>query len=119
MAGVVIIHALEDGAPAHALAEKLDALGYQTATDLTPSGALREIVGEADVIVALWSPRSTGRADLVGEAAYARGLGRLIHARMHNTPPPREFASDPQIDLTGWKGNDEFPGWRNLQAAIE
>jgi hypothetical protein len=120
MAGVVIIHALEDGAPAHALAEKLDALGYQASTDLFPhGGVLRERVEEADVVVALWSPRSTARPDLVGEAAYARGLGRLVHARMHNTPAPREFANDPQIDLTGWKGNDDFPGWLNLQAALE
>jgi len=119
MAGVVIIHAPEDSAPAHALATKLRALGHETATDLTAPKLLRGAMSSADAVVALWSPRSTANEDLVAEAAFARGAGRLIHARMHNTPPPGRFAADPSIDLTGWRGDDAFAGWLNLKAAIE
>lgn len=119
MAGVVILHAQEDGAPAHALAAKLRALGMETVTDTPPGPGLRRAIGDADAVVALWSPRSAARGDLVDEAAFARGLGLLIHARMQNTPAPGEFVSDPTIDLTGWRGEDAFSGWRNLRAAVE
>ncbi|MBI1187422.1 MAG: TIR domain-containing protein [Alphaproteobacteria bacterium] len=118
MAGVVIIHAQQDSAPAHALATKLRALGHETATDLTPR-LMRGAMGGAEVAVALWSPRSAGNADLVAEARHARGAGKLIHARMHNTPAPELFRGDPSIDLTGWRGDDAFAGWLNLKAAIE
>ncbi|MGE0045277.1 MAG: toll/interleukin-1 receptor domain-containing protein [Hyphomonadaceae bacterium] len=119
MAGVVILHAQEDGAPAHALAAKLRALGFETVTDAPPGPGLRRAIDNSEAVVALWSPRSAPRADLVGEAAYARDLGVLIHARMQNMPAPAQFSADPTIDLTGWRGEDSFPGWRNLQAAVE
>lgn len=118
MAGVVIIHAQEDSAPAHALATKLRALGHETATDLTPR-LMRGAMGSAEVAVALWSPRSAASADLIAEARHARAAGKLIHARMHNTPTPDAFRGDPSIDLTGWRGDDAFAGWLNLKAAIE
>jgi hypothetical protein len=118
MAGVVIIHAQEDSAPAHALATKLRALGHETATDLTPR-LMRGAMGSAEVAVALWSPRSAANADLIAEARHARASGKLIHARMHNTPAPDLFRGDPTIDLTGWRGDDAFAGWLNLKAAIE
>lgn len=119
MTGVVILHANEDAAPAQALAAKLGALGYEVATGLTPGPGLRAELMDAQAVIALWSPRSAGATDLVSAAAFAHGLGRLIHARMHNTPLPAEFSASPSVDLTGWRGDDDFSGWRNLRAALE
>ena len=118
MTRVVILHAAEDSAPARALAEKLRMMRLSSVYDETPGPALREAMEEAICTIALWSPRAASRPDLIGEAAFALNTGRLVHVRMHNAEPPLEFSQDPSVNLTGWRGEDEFPGWRDLAAAV-
>ncbi|MBL8548484.1 MAG: toll/interleukin-1 receptor domain-containing protein [Hyphomonadaceae bacterium] len=117
MAGVVIINAREDGAPAQALAEKLGALGLQASFSLGGE-MLRDAAVRGDVVIALWSPHSYFRNELIDAAALARDQHRLVHARMQNTPIPNEFEHDGSIDLTGWRGEENFQPWRQLLNAV-
>src|SRR5262249_32021855 len=37
---------------------------------------------------------------------------------MQNAANPDEFAHEPSIDLTGWRGEDEFGPWRELARVV-
>jgi len=71
-------------------------------------------VRDAAVTLALWSPRSISQADIAEEVSFARSRGRLLHVKMQNAAPPEAFTGEPMHDLTGWRGEDFFPGWRGL-----
>lgn len=104
--------------PARALADKLTAMRLTPMIELPPGDALRQAVAEAGAVVALWSPQSAGEAALAAEVELVLKTGKLINARMQNTPAPEAFKAAPTIDLTGWRGEDDFPGWRALAEAI-
>ena len=117
MATVVIIHAAEDTLPARALAEKLRLAKLTVTLELPPGEPLREAVRGANAVVALWSPRSVEQSAIVDEVVAARSKG-VIHARMQNAANPAQFRNDKSIDLTGWRGEEEFPAWRDLAKAV-
>lgn len=118
MPTVVIIHAAEDALPARALAEKLRGVKLTPVIEQPPGEALRAAVRDAAVTLALWSPRSVLQAALIDEAASARSKSRVIHARMQNAATPSQFANEQSIDLTGWRGEEEFAGWRQLAETV-
>lgn len=118
MPSVVIIHAAEDALPARALAEKLRTARLTPVIEQPPGEALRQKVREAAVTLALWSPRSTGQNALIEEVSFAKSKSKVVHARMQNAPVPDAFKSEKTIDLTGWRGEDDFPAWRDLAKLI-
>ncbi len=118
MASVVIIHAAENALPARALADKMRAMRLTPVIEVPPGDALREAISSAVAAVALWSPQSVEQHAIVSEADYANQTGKLINARMQNTPAPGQFRAAPTIDLTGWRGEDTFPGWRALAEQV-
>ncbi|MES1156784.1 MAG: TIR domain-containing protein [Alphaproteobacteria bacterium] len=113
----MIIHAPEDTPPARALAEKLRQMGLQAVVEPTGESSRQAMRGAA-AVVALWSPRSTASAAVMDDVRFARSLGPVLHARMQNSTAPMDFANEGSIDLTGWRGEDEFPAWRNLAKAV-
>lgn len=116
MASVVIIHAAENALPARALAEKLRAMRLTPVIELPPGDALKQAVSEAAAVIGLWSPQSASQPGILEEA---QGAGdKLINARMQNTAAPAQFGAAPTIDLTGWRGEDSFPGWRALAVQV-
>ncbi|MFT3726233.1 MAG: toll/interleukin-1 receptor domain-containing protein [Terricaulis sp.] len=118
MATALIIHAPEDALPARALAEKLRAAKLTVVLEKAAGDEVREAAKTAQVTVALWSPRSVGSAGLIDDVAFARGKTKLVHAQMQNAQTPQQFASDKSVNLTGWRGEDEFAPWRELANAI-
>jgi hypothetical protein len=118
MPTVVIIHAGEDTLPARALAEKLRAAKLTPVLEQTSSEALREAVKTAPVAIALWSPRSVAHAALAEEVSFARGKTKLLHAVMQNAAAPDQFRSDKIVNLTGWRGEEDFPAWRELAKLV-
>jgi len=117
MPTVVIIHAAEDTLPARALAEKVRQAKLDVV--LEKSGdELRDAVKAANVTIALWSPRSATQAELADDAAFARGKTKLIHASMQSASAPDQFRADPTVNLTGWRGEDDFPAWRDLAKLV-
>jgi hypothetical protein len=118
MATVAIIHAAEDALPARALAEKLRQAKLTVVLEKQPGEDLRGALKDAKVTVALWSPRSNAQQALIEDASFAKGKTKLIHACMQNAPAPDAFRSDKIVNLTGWRGEDDFPAWRELAKLV-
>ncbi|ANP44974.1 toll/interleukin-1 receptor domain-containing protein [Candidatus Viadribacter manganicus] len=118
MPSVVIIHAAEDTLPARALAEKLRQAQLQVVLEKSPGEELRNAIKGAPVTIALWSPRSSQSAELAEEAKFARGKTTVYHALMQSAQAPEAFRGDRAVNLTGWRGEDEFPAWRELAKLI-
>jgi hypothetical protein len=117
MATVVLIHAPADTTPARALADKLRQA--QVKVVVGSSGPeLRQLLMDAPVAIALWSPNAVNDPSVVDDATYARATSRLVHACMQNTQAPGLFGGDPVINLTGWRGEDDFAPWRELAAIV-
>jgi hypothetical protein len=114
MPSVVIIHAAEDTLPARALAEKLRQAQVQVILEKPPGEELRAAVKGAPVTIALWSPRSTASGELAEEVKFARGKSNVFHALMQSAQAPDAFRGDKSVNLTGWRGEDEFAPWREL-----
>jgi hypothetical protein len=118
MASVAIIHAAEDALPARALAEKLRQAKLTVILEKT-GDELRNAVKDAKVTVALWSPRSTGQPALVEDTNFAKGKSKVIHALMQNAAAPDPFRGEKAVvNLTGWRGEDDFPAWRELAKLV-
>ncbi len=118
MPSVVIIHAAEDTLPARALAEKLRQAQLQVVLEKSPGEELRNAIKSAPVTIALWSPRSAQNDELAEEVKFARGKSTVFHALMQSAPAPEAFRSDRSVNLTGWRGEDEFAPWRELAKLI-
>src|SRR5690348_14042190 len=111
MATVAIIHAAEDALPARALAEKLRAAKLTVLLEKAPGEEQRNAAKEAKVTIALWSPRSVSQPAIVEDANFARGKSKVIHATMQNAAAPGSFGGDKIVNLTGWRGEDDFAAW--------
>ncbi len=118
MSTVAIIHAAEDTLPARALAEKLRQGKLAVVLEKQPGEQLRSAVQGAKVTIALWSPRSVAQPELVEDATFARGKSKLVHAVMQNAAAPEPFRNEKIANLTGWRGEDAFPGWRELAKLV-
>ncbi len=114
MATVVIIHAADDTLPARALAEKLRGAKLQVILERPPGEQLREGVKSSAVTIALWSPRSVSQPDLIDEVAFAKGKSKVVHALMQSAAAPEQFRGEQAVNLTGWRGEDDFKAWREL-----
>lgn len=118
MPTVVIIHAAEDTLPARALAEKLRQARLTVVLEKPPGEDLRNEVKNASVAIALWSPRSVAQAALIEETNFARSKSKVFHACMQSAPTPEQFRSDKSVNLTGWRGEDDFQPWRELAKLV-
>jgi len=118
MASVVVIHAAEDTLPARALAEKLRQAKLTVTLERPPGDELREAVKASAVTIALWSPRSVGQAPLVEEVQFAKGKSKVVHATMQSAALPDPFRNEQAVNLTGWRGEDDFGPWRELADAV-
>ncbi|HRP10375.1 MAG TPA: hypothetical protein PLK37_05020 [Terricaulis sp.] len=116
MPSVVIIHAADDALPARALGEKLRLANLTPVIEKAPGEERQNAVKNAALAIALWSPRSVADAGVAGDVAFAAGRGQLVHACMQSVQPPGDFRGAEWVDLTGWRGEDEFPAWRQLAA---
>jgi hypothetical protein len=117
MATIVIIHAADDTLPARALAEKLRQAKLTVVLE-KHGDELRDAAKSAQAGVALWSPRSAADASMVDDVNFARGKTKVVHALMQNTQLPDAFRGDKAANLTGWRGEDDFAGWRELAKLV-
>ncbi len=118
MPTVVIIHAAEDTLPARALAEKLRLAKLTVVLEKPPGAELRDALNDAQISIALWSPRSVSQGALIEDASFARGKTKMFHACMQSAPTPDQFRGDRSVNLTGWRGEDDFAGWRELAKLV-
>jgi len=118
MPTVVIVHAAEDTLPARALAEKLRQAKLTVVLEKPSGDELRDAIKGAPVTIALWSPRSVQQQTLVDDVGFARGKSKVFHACMQSAPVPDQFRSDKSVNLTGWRGEDDFAPWRELAKLV-
>jgi hypothetical protein len=118
MPTVVIIHAAEDTLPARALAEKVRQAKLSVVLEKPPGEDLRTAVKSAPVTIALWSPRSVAQPALIEEVSFARGKSKVLHALMQSAQAPDQFRGDKAVNLTGWRGEDNFQAWRELAKLV-
>lgn len=118
MPTVAIVHAGEDTLPARALAEKLRAVRLDPVLERGTGDELRNAVKDAVVTIALWSPTSVSQQALVDDVSFARGKSKVVHATMRNAEAPASFRNDRTVNLTGWKGDDDFPAWLELATIV-
>ncbi len=118
MSTVAIIHAAEDALPARALAEKLRQAKLTVLLEKAAGEEQRNAAKDAKVTLALWSPRSNSQPALVEDAQFAKSKSKLVHACMQNAPAPDAYKNDKIVNLTGWRGEDDVPAWRELAKLI-
>lgn len=118
MPSVVIIHAADDALPARALGEKLRQANLTPVIEKAAGEERQAAIKNAAVTIALWSPRSSADQGVATDVAFARTKGKLVHAGMQSVQPPGDFRSEQWVDLTGWRGEDEFAGWRQLAGLV-
>jgi hypothetical protein len=118
MATVVLIHAPEDATPARALGDKLRQARLNVVLGLPAGPELRQALTGAPVTLALWSPNALRDPAIVDDVTYARAASKVVHATMQNAPVPELFAGEPAVNLTGWRGQDDFGPWRQLAAIV-
>lgn len=118
MPSVVIIHAAEDALPARALGEKLRSANLTPVIEKAAGEERQGAVKNAALAVALWSPRSIADEGVAGDVGFANAKGKVVHACMQSVQPPAEFRGGDWVDLTGWRGEDEFPAWRQLASLV-
>lgn len=118
MPSVVIIHAADDALPARALGEKLRLANLTPVIEKAAGDERQGAVKNAALTIALWSPRSIADAGVAADVAFARGKGKLVHAGMQSVQPPAEYRAEQWVDLTGWRGEDDFAAWRQLAGIV-
>lgn len=118
MASVVIIHAPEDAMPARALADKVRRAGLSVILEQPSGQQARQAVSSAAVVIALWSPRSVANEAIADDVTFASATCAVIHATMQNAHAPERFGGEPAVNLTGWRGDDDFSPWRELGALV-
>lgn len=118
MATVAIIHAAEDALPARALAEKLRAAKLTVLLEKPAGEEQRNAAKEAKVTIALWSPRSAAQPAIAEDVNFARGKSKVVHATMQNAAAPASFGGDKIVNLTGWRGEDDFAPWQELAKLV-
>lgn len=117
MATVVIVHAPEDTLPARALAEKIRQAKLDVVLEKT-GDEFRDAFKGVPVALALWSPRSVTAQQMSDDVTFAKSKTKVVHALMQNAKAPPPFTTEPSVDLTGWRGEDEFEPWRQLAKEI-
>lgn len=119
MPTVVIIHAADDALPARALGEKLRQANLTPVLEKAPGRERQDAIKSAAVSIALWSPRSGGDQAAIEDAGVAaRSKGKVLHAAMQSVGPPDPFRNENYVDLTGWRGEDDFHAWRELAKRV-
>jgi uncharacterized protein YjbI with pentapeptide repeats len=87
--------------------------------DIMGGEAWREEIAKnltaASAVLTLWDENSTQSPAVIEEAQTAQSAGKLVHARLGDTPLPYGFGEVQWIDLRGWDGT---PSDRNFQKLL-
>ena len=76
-------------------------------------------LGEAEVILVLWSEAASHSAWVRDEAAEGRDSGRLVPLLLDSSPAPLGFRQLQSISIAGWSGRGNPPEFAAIKAAIE
>jgi adenylate cyclase len=125
MADIFISYARSTGVTqAQAVVQALRALGYGVWIDdaIPAHRAYADVIEEelkaAAAVVVLWSTEAVKSQWVQSEADHAREAGKLVQLKLDGAVLPMPFDRIQCIDLTGWAGDVDAPGWRRVCGSI-
>lgn len=125
MADVFISYAREDRDLAARLAAALEARGHSVWWDRyiqvghTFDEVIERELDGARCVIVLWSAASIASEWVRNEAAHALERQVLLPVRIADVRPPLEFRRRQTVDLIGWRGDGDDPGFLAVAAAID
>jgi adenylate cyclase len=69
-------------------------------------------------VIVAWSPAAVASDNVKAEARRARQQGRLLQVFVEACEPPLFFGERQGVDLAGWTGDMNAPGWRKVAASV-
>jgi TolB-like protein len=125
MADIFISYARSTGVTqAQAVVQALRALGYGVWIDdaIPAHRAYADVIEEelkaAAAVVVLWSTEAVKSQWVQSEADHGREAGKLVQLNLDGAVLPMPFDRIQCIDLAGWTGDLEAPGWRRVCGSI-
>jgi TolB-like protein len=124
MSDIFISYARSTEREAKAVAEALRAMGYSVWRDdeLPPHRAYAQVIEErvkaAKVVVVIWSAEAIKSHWVRAEANAGLENGALVQLTLDGALPPMPFDQIHCVDLEGWRGEDEHPGWAKVAASV-
>ena len=125
MADIFISYARSTGVTqAQAVVQALRALGYGVWIDdaIPAHRAYADVIEEelkaAAAVVVLWSTEAVKSQWVQSEADHAREAGKLVQLKLDGAVLPMPFDRIQCIDLAGWAGDVDAPGWRRVCGSI-
>ena len=124
MTDIFISYARSTEAQAHQVAEALRGLGYAVWRDdeIPAHRAFNDVIEEhlkaAKAVVVIWSQQAVRSEWVRSEADRARAEHKLVQLTVDGAPPPMPFDQIQCVDLSGWRGDTETPGWRRVAASV-
>lgn len=91
-------------------------------SELTPGvdfmSEIQSQLDAADHVLVFWSSAGAQSEWLRMEADYAFGAGKLLVARLDDTPLAAPYATIQAADLSSWTGDLDHPGFESLLATL-
>src|SRR5690348_4635610 len=125
MADVFISYARQTETYAKKVADALRAAGFAVwyDEDLPAHRAFSEVIEErlreAKAAIVIWSAEAAKSQWVRAEANAAREAGTIVQLRVDKTELPLPFREIQCVDLAGWSGGADAPGWRKIIASVE
>lgn len=124
MSQVFISYARSAQDQAQRLAETLRAEGCDVwlDNDLPAHRAYADVIEErlrgAKAVVVIWSSDAVKSQWVRAEADFARNAGTLVQLSIDGVIPPLPFTQIHCAQLSGWDGNRDSSGWRNILDSV-
>jgi adenylate cyclase len=124
LSDIFISYARATATEARAVAAALRALGYGVwLDDALPAhrpyaDVIEERLRDARAVVVVWSAEAARSQWVRSEADRARSEGKLVQLRVEAAPLPMPFDQIQCADLSGWSGDPDAPGWRQVAASV-
>jgi class 3 adenylate cyclase/tetratricopeptide (TPR) repeat protein len=125
MSEVFISYGRSTAKQAQAAAAALRALGFAVWLDEDLPGhrdyadVIQEQLDEAKAVVVIWSDEAVKSQWVRSEANRGREKGKLVQLTIDRAPLPMPFDQVQCLNLAGWSGDDEHPGWARVVASVE
>lgn len=79
---------------------------------------IEERLREAKVVVVIWSSDAVKSQWVRAEADFARNAGTLVQLSIDGAVPPLPFNQIHCVQLSGWDGDRDSSGWRNILDSV-
>lgn len=121
---VFISYARSTAKSANTIAQALRSDGYDVWFDADLpahrdySSVIEEHLRAAKAVLVLWSSDAVKSRWVPAEADVAHEAGTLVQLSLDESTPPLPFNRMQCTALSGWSGDLDAPGWRNVAAGI-